>query len=63
MSTSFASELPGEGGEHHGTGMALHDEWQLVLLLHGGKDELLGLLGLLLHQDVDELVRLDLLVS
>ena len=60
MSTSLASKLPGEGGEHHGTDMALHDKHQLVLLLHGVKDELLGLL---LHQDVDELVRLDLLVS
>ena len=60
MSTSLASELPGEGGEQHGTGLALHDELQLVLLPHGVKDELLVLL---LHQDVDELVRLDLLVS
>ena len=44
MSTSFASELPGEGGEQHGTGLALHDELQLVLLAHGDKDERRGLL-------------------
>ena len=44
MSTSLASELPGEGGEQHGTGLALHDELQLVLLAHGDKDERLGLL-------------------
>ena len=60
MSTSLASELLGEGGEQHGTGLALHDKLQLVHLAHGDKDERLGLL---LHQDVDELVRLDLLVS